>query len=263
MQPKFVIAYPFGGRPVPVDWHLAVRSLIHPTNVKVREIARRSYLKDGKMTIPLEQAQTEMVEQALECNAEYILFIEDDTIPPPGVIPALSGVLDTCDESFMACGGIYTTRTNPPEPIVYMAPGEGAFWDWKLGDIFPCWAMGMGCTMIRMKIFSMMPKPWFKYLRTIEEVREFPDLFPQAMEEMQPGTKCGVSPDLFFFTKLAQCGFKVMAHGGVLPIHWDVEKNAGYWLPRGMPPTKGVTVNGQEFGWTDPEISHELVTQQT
>lgn len=254
MKPKFVIAYPFGGRPVPCDWHLAVRSLIIPSNVNVREVCRRSYVKDGKYTIPLEKAQTEMVEQALEMDAEYILFIEDDTIPPPGVIGELGRVLETSDESVMTCGGIYTTRINPPEPIVYMGPGQGAYWNWKLGDVFPCWATGMGCTMIKTKIFKIMPKPWFKELKSMEEVKEFPDLFPEALEEITPGKKGGVSTDLFFFTKLAKMGFKALAHGGVLPVHWDVEKNEGYWLPKGMPPTLGVTVNGQEYGWTDPKL---------
>lgn len=253
MQPKFVIAYPFGGRPVPCDWHLAVRSLQIPTNVNVREVHRRSLFKDGKFTIPIDQAQNEMVQDALNINAEYILFIEDDTIPPPGVLLELGRVLDTSGPEVMACGGIYTTRCDAPEPIVYMGPGQGAHWDWRLGDIFECWALGMGCTMIRMQIFKMMSKPWFKELKTLEELREYPDLFPDQ-PEIKPGMKGGISSDLFFFTKLAQMGFKVLAHGGVLPIHWDVEKNQGYWLPKNMPPTKGVMINGKEFGWSNPEL---------
>lgn len=254
MQPKFVIAYPFGGRPVPCDWHLAVRSLLLPTNINVREICRRSYVKDGQYTIPLEKAQTEMVEEALGMGAKYILFIEDDTIPPPATIIELGRILDTSDDSVMTCGGIYTTRQSPPEPIVYMGPLQGAFWNWRLGDIFECWATGMGCTMIKLEVFKKMEKPWFKELKTMEEVRQYPDLFPESINDVSPNNKGGITSDLFFFTKLRKMGFKALAHGGVLPIHWDVEKNTGYWLPKGMPPTKGVFVNGKEFGWTDPDI---------
>ena len=261
MQPKFVIAYPFGGRPVPCDWHLAVRSLLMPSNVNVREIYRRSIFKDGKYTIPLEDAQNGMVEEALKMGADYILFIEDDTIPPPGTLLELSRVLETSEDTVMSCGGIYTTRNNPPEPIVYMGPGQGSYWNWRLGDIFPCWATGMGCTMIRTKIFQMMPKPWFKELKTLEEVLQFPDLFPNTAEA-KTGNRGGVSTDLFFFSKLAHMGFKHLAHGGVLPIHWDVVKNEGYWLPKGMPPTKGVQFNGVEFGWSDPAIKQEMALCQ-
>lgn len=206
------------------------------------------------MTIPLEQAQTEMVDRALGIGAQYILFIEDDTIPPPGVLLELTRVLETAGEEVMVVGGVYTTRTNPPEPILYMGPGEGTYWDWKVGQIFPCWGVGMGCTLLKLKLFQMMPKPWFKELKTLEEIREFPELFPEALEEYKPGRKAGVSTDMFFYTRLAQMGFKVLAHGGVLPVHWDVATNQGYWLPKGMPPTEGVTMNGEPFGWTDPAM---------
>ena len=251
-KPKVVIAYPFGGRPVPCDWHLAVRSLQLLTNARVVEIYRRSYLKGDKMTLPLEVAQTQLVEEALRLEAQYILFIEDDTIPPPGTIPELTRMLDGADESFMTCGGIYTTRSNPPEPIVYREPGGGPFWNWKLGDIFECWACGMGCQMIRMELFKKMPKPWFKEIKSREEALEFSDLFPDALNKSVQDVR--VSTDMFFFTKMASMGFKGLAHGGVLPVHWDVEKNQGYWLPKNSMPVRGMLINGEEYGWTDPSI---------
>ena len=111
----------------------------------------------------------------------------------------------------------------------------------------------MGCTMIKTKLFQMMPKPWFKELKTIEEVREFPDIFPDTPEPGQ-GRKASCGSDMFFYTKLGKMGFKVLAHGGVLPIHWEVKENIGFWLPKGMPPTEGVTYAGKEFGWTDPKL---------
>ncbi len=241
-NPKYVIAYPFGGRPVPVDWHLAVRSLQIPTNSRVTELCSR-----GKC---LEDAQTSMIEQALEIGAQYILFIEDDTAPPPNTIMELGRVLDAADDSVMACGGIYTTRSQSPEPIVYMAPGEGCFWNWRVGDVFPCWAVGFGCVMLKLKLFQLMPKPWFVELKSREDVARYPELFPPVPE----GARTGVSTDMFFYTKLAHMGFKVLAHGGVLPVHWDVGTQTPYWLPRNSPPTQGVRLNGVEYGWTDPAI---------
>jgi hypothetical protein len=112
----------------------------------------------------------------------------------------------------------------------------------------------MGCTMIKMEVFKKMSKPWFKELKTLEEVREYPDLFPEALEYSEV-KKIGVSTDLFFFTKLRKMGLKALAHGGVLPIHWDTGTNEGYWLPKGTPPTKGVLVDGEEFGWSDPAMT--------
>ena len=184
-------------------------------------------------------------------DAQYIFFVEDDTVPPPGAIPELTRVLDTSDESIMCCGGIYTTRNNPPEPIVYLKPGDGSFWNWRVGDVFECWACGMGCQMIKTDLFKLMPKPWFKEISSMEELLEYPELFPNPNKNAD---KVGVSTDMFFFTKLAYMGFKALAHGGVLPVHWDVGNNKAYWLPKGTPPTQGVTINGEPFGWTDPEV---------
>jgi hypothetical protein len=222
--PKYVIAYPFGGRPVPCDWHLAVWSMLAPTNSNSVEIFRRS--------MPLDIAQESMAQEAVRLGAEYILFIEDDTEPPVNAIVELGRVLETSDA--MACGGIYTTRTEAPEPIVYMGTGSGSYWNWKVGDVFPCWSIGAGCLMIRTKVFELMPKPWFRTLSTLEAVRQYPDLFPQALE--REWKNIGVTSDIFFCTKLAKHGYKVMAHGGVLPKHWDMERNVPCVLPENSYP---------------------------
>lgn len=240
MSLKVLIAYPFGGRPVPVDWHISVRTLQIPTNIHIAERFRRN--------LKLEDAQTEFAEEALQLGAEYLMFIEDDTQPPPHAIMALGSTLENADKDVMACGGIYTTRINSPEPIVYMEPGQGAYWKWKIGEVFPCWSVGFGCVMFKTEIFRQMSKPWFKDCRTYEEICEFPDLFPEIIESKPK--RCGVTTDMFFCTKLAKMGYKVLAHGGVLPIHWDVEKNQGYWLPEGSYPIKGT----QYKGWVDPAL---------
>jgi hypothetical protein len=247
MKPKFVIAFAHSGRPVPCDWHIQMSMLQYPTNT--------THLKLFRKGLPQDQALNEMTEEALKVGADYILTIDDDTQPPPSVILELMRVLETSDESIMACGGIYTTKSDPPEPIVYMGLSQGAYWNWKMGDIFPCWAVGNGCLMIRTKLFEMMPKPWYKWLHTRAELEQFPDLFADLIAG--DPQEVDISPDIFFFTRLAQMGFKVLAHGGVLPIHHDVEKGKSYWMPANTPPTQGVTFNGQPFGWTK-----EVVCQQ-
>ena len=254
--PKYVIAYPFGGRPVPVDWHLAVRALKMPTNSGITEICTRARQgEDGKWKWALEDAQTHLAEEAIRMKAKYILFIEDDTAPPPETIMELGRILDNSDESVMACGGIYTTRAKPPEPMVYINPGEGCFWNWKLGDVFECNYMGFGCMMLKVKVFELMPRPWFKEIRNSDDLKLYPELFP---EEMVRRAGSRMSTDFFFFSKLKDLGLKLLAHGGVLPVHWDVETQTPYWLPKGSPPVKDILVNGKEYGWTDPSL--ELVT---
>ncbi len=234
---------PHSGRPIPCDWHIQMSMLQYPTNTTHRKLFRKG--------LPQDVALNEMSEEALSIGAEYILTLDDDTQPPPGVILELLRVLETSDDSVMACGGIYTTKTNPPEPVVYMGFGQGAYWNWKLGDIFPCWAVGNGCLMVKTKLFEMMPRPWYKYLHTVDDMLQFPDLFAEMLANDPQEVE--ISPDVFFFTRLAQMGFKVLAHGGVLPVHHDVTTGNAYWMPKDSPPTRGVSFNGQAFGWT-PEV---------
>lgn len=245
MKTKFVIATAHSGRPVPVDWHLAMKNLQYPTNTGHFDVWRKG--------LPQDVALNEMTQQALDLGCEYILTIDDDTQPPPSAILDLMRVLETSDSSVMACGGIYTTRTNPPEPIVYKEKHSGAFWRWKIGEVFPCWAVGNGCLMIRTEVFKMMPKPWYKWLRTVDDLIQHADLFPEILETKPQSVQ--ISPDIFFFTRLEQMGFKCLAHGGVLPIHWDSDGKA-YWMPKNTYPTEGMMLNGKEFGWTNPDLEN-------
>ena len=105
--------------------------------------------------------------------------------------------------------------------------------------------------MVRTKLFQMMPKPWYKNITTAGELAEYSDLFPETIDKKSQSVQ--ISPDIFFFKRLEQMGFKVMAHGGVLPIHWDVKTNKAYWLPANTPPTRDVVINGKPFGWV-PEL---------
>jgi glycosyltransferase involved in cell wall biosynthesis len=215
--------------------------LQYPTNTTHRKLFRKG--------LPQDVALNEMSEEAVDLGADYILTIDDDTQPPPSVIAELMRVLETSDESVMACGGIYTTKNIPPEPLVYMGFGQGPYWNWRLGEIFPCWAVGNGCLMVRTKLFGMMPRPWYRWIRSVDEAKEFPELFLGILADNPSDIE--ISPDIFFFMRLEQMGFKVLAHGGVLPVHWDVESGKSYWMPANSPPTEGVKFNGQTFGWTE------------
>ncbi len=243
MKPKFAIAMPHSGRPIPCDWHIQMSMLQYPTNTTHQKLFRKG--------LPQDQALNEMSEEALNLGADYILTIDDDTQPPPGVILELMRVLETSDESVMACGGIYTTKTNPPEPIVYLGMGQGSHWNWKIGDIFPCFAVGNGCLMVRTKLFEMMPRPWYQWIKNRQQLEQFADLFPEMIAS--DPQEVDISPDIFFFSRLRHMGFTVLAHGGVLPVHHDVEMCKSYWMPKGSPPIKGVSFNGVPFGWT-PEV---------
>jgi hypothetical protein len=115
----------------------------------------------------------------------------------------------------MVAGGIYCTRSTPPEPVVYMEEGAGCTWDWKVGETFKCWGIGTGCMVVNLEIFQHIPEPWF--VTTQEAANKETD-------------------DLYFCKLVANTSYDVMAHGGILCHHYDMEKGAVYMLPRGSRP---------------------------
>ena len=244
MEYKCLTAVRHSGRSLPCDWHIAMNQLIRPTNAGYCETFRKG--------MPPDDALNDMAEEALHRNVQYIFYVDDDTQLPPMTIMALMTALENADADVMACGGIYCTKTNPPEPIVYKEPNQGAFWNWKVGEVFPCFALGMGSLMIKTEIFRKMSKPWFKWLRSSEEMFSYPEAFPETWSTEPLAKYGGCTDDIFFFRKLKNLGYKALAHGGVLPIHWD-QAGKSYWLPADTIPTRGVEVNGKPFGWVDPD----------
>lgn len=246
IKPKFAIIIPHSGRPLPCDWYIAMGQLQIPTN--------STHINLWRKGMELDAALNDMMEQALSLGVQYGLVLGDDTQPPSGTILELMRVLEGSDSDVMVCGGIYTTRTPPPEPLVYMSRQGGAFWKWKVGDIFPCWGLGGGCCMYRMELFKTMPKPWFKWIHTVDDLKGLEDLFPEIIESKSG--RVDISEDMFFASRMEQMKWKTIAHGGVLPIHWS-PNGESFWIPANTYPTQGVKVNGEAYGWMDKTIKVE------
>lgn len=173
------------------------------------------------------------VEEARKANCKYIWFVDDDTVPPTDAGRHLLYLLEQNgppNGKVMVAGGIYCTRSAPPEPIVYMEPSAGAHWDWKVGETFKCWGIGTGCMLINMDVFDHIPEPWFKTTMEAEN-RE--------------------TDDLYFCKKVQAAGFEIMAHGGILCHHYDMEKGAVYMLPRNSNTFKNRIMDPHE-----PRLAH-------
>ncbi len=194
------------GRNCPVEWAIALATQSYPVNTGISWI---HVVGDS-----IDNARERIVEEALKVNSRYIWFIDDDTVPPIDAARKLMYVLDQEEakgSDVMVCGGVYCVKQDPPQPLVFMSPNAGPHWKWRAGDVFECWGLGTGCMMIRAEIFKHLEKPWFK---TTSEVG-----FTET-------------DDLYFCSKVAKAGFKIMCHGGVLCRHWDMKNGLIYTLPK-------------------------------
>lgn len=190
----------------PVEMVTAISMQSWPTNITL--------LMTNVYGMATDLGRIRAVKEAREKGCKYIWFVDDDTVPPVDAGRHLMYLLEQNGPPHgrvMVAGGIYCTRSCPPEPIVYMEANAGPHWDWRVGETFKCWGIGTGCMMINLEVFEHIPEPFF--LTTNEA--EFKE-----------------TDDLYFCEKVAAAGFETMAHGGILCHHYDLEKGAVYMLPR-------------------------------
>ena len=211
------------GRDVNVEWALSLAAFQYPVGMSVAW-----FLAKGKERGPQRDA---LAEKALEIGAEFTMFLDDDTISPNYTIQQLHYQL--CQHPDAAvCGGIYCTKATPPEPLVFKEIGAGVFWQWKLGEVFECKGLGTGSMMIRTDVLNHISKPWFVDTQTapVGESENYNGI------EM-PICKRSGTDDLYFCKKVSDAGYKILAHGGVLPVHVDSEGKF-YSLPLDSYPCK-------------------------
>lgn len=213
------------GRPVHLRWATSLPGLLYPVGMSIGW-----FCIEGKDRAANRER---LVEEAIKVGAPYVMFIDDDTILPNFAIRQLHVEIEK-DPTIMVCGGIYCTKENPPAPLVFKSLGGGPFYQWKVGEIFSCAGLGCGAMLIKTEVFKHISKPWF-----LEPDEAYVD-----QTEILNGVECPLTAmrgtdDLFFCKKVAEAGFKIIAHGGVLPVHVDSEGKY-YTLPLDSYPCQGM-----------------------
>jgi predicted SAM-dependent methyltransferase len=142
-------------KPVSPLWHRARMSLSYGTNINNAE-----FVVDG---LEVGDARSRVAARVLKMtpNPYYLLFIDSDVIVPNDAFTKLFYHLKTKPNIDIACG-IYVVKGSPPyDPLIYRDNGEGAFWDFAVGDILTTKQHGiravhMGLTLIRVSLFQRM-----------------------------------------------------------------------------------------------------------
>ena len=190
------------------EWAVALAVQAWPINTNVCYIPIHcENKKTGSKGPRRDQARELIVESAIELNAPFVWFVDDDVEVPVGACRQLLRTLVSAPSEVMAVGGIYPAKRNPIEPIVYRGNGAGPFYGWEKDEIFPVTLIGTGCMMIKTEVAKHLEKPWFRDVDT---------------EMLQ------ITDDAWFCGQLEAKGFKVLADGHVLCTHWDMETKTPY-----------------------------------
>jgi hypothetical protein len=133
------VGLPLCGRTTTPLWGVALASQTYPLNTSVTHVVVQ------KQSVDI--ARNQIVEWALDHNATYVWFIDDDVIVPPFAAQRLGYALDTRapnlypdDKTAVVCG-IYMSKEELTTPVVYKTNGSGGYTRLASKWVLPltCW----------------------------------------------------------------------------------------------------------------------------
>lgn len=152
----------------------------------------------------------DLVNDGLEAGADWLLFLDDDMrFPPDALVRLLKHRRD-----IVGCN--YVTRSIPPRPTAKLIDDSHMRFtmvptletDTGLAEVD---ALGFGCVLINIRVFKVMPQPWFS--------------MPWV-----PQLQYHVGEDVFFCVAAGKHDFKVfidhdlskeIKHVGAFEFTWD------------------------------------------
>lgn len=217
MRTGLLIGIPLSGRPVHPQMIFSFHAL-HPPMCYTANTAT-TWMK------PVDEARNWLAEQAIQMNAKYLFFIDEDVTPPGHALRQLIYQAEHHPEG-MVFGGIYCHKSPPAMPMIFRGLGAGPYWDWKVGEFFEVDGISMGCTLIRTEVFEKIEKPWFK---TVDDASAYWDGVPKAEVWTE---------DLYFCDKVRKAGYTVYADAQVLCEHWSIDNMSPTVLPADCAPRR-------------------------
>ena len=146
---------------VRVEWMHARYHQTIPTSWSQVEVSQfmSSYIP---MEYQVADAYNLIAKVIVEKNFEWLLTIESDNVLPPDGFLRMNEYM--IEKKVPVVSGLYFTKSDPPEPLIYRGVGWGHFEDWKLGD--KVWADGIpnGFTLIHGSIIKAMWKDAPEYM---------------------------------------------------------------------------------------------------
>ena len=128
------------GQAVPCNWSMSAASLGIGSCVPMHFLVA--------------DAQNLGCEDCLNKNFEWMLFWEDDVIAPPDAFLRLNKYMLSAEVPIVS--GLYFTKGQFSEPIVYRGQGNGPFLDFQIGDKVWCDGVPTGFLLIHSKIIKLM-----------------------------------------------------------------------------------------------------------
>lgn len=211
VQNKVLVGTPTLGN-IRMEWAAARYGQVIPSNYS--KVDMQQYLNS---VIPIRYSvadgQNLIVQEAVSKGFEWLILIEDDTIPPPDALLRFNDYIR--EAKYPVVSGLYFTRSDPAEPMVYRGRGNSYYKGWKLGERVQVDGVPTGMLLLDMRLVRAVYNDSPEYLVSggmrARQVFETPGKTwfnaEKGSQEMLVGTS-----DLDFCTRVIE--------GGYLKEHW-------------------------------------------
>lgn len=225
---------------VSIRWHMCMRGLVPPMN-----LATTLLTVQGR---EVGDARNEIVQLALafedpktRARCSHLFFVDDDCLLSTSALRQLYA------HRAPIRAGLYYTKSFPSEPLILTTKHGGVAHDFTHGDVIPCYAHGMGCTLIELDVFRQMfhqghvevtdatcrscagcgcrgcfdTGKVIRWFHTVKADLTIDDLGPMVHEQTE---------DAYFCERAALAGFQPCVDTGVLAFHFDKDTGEAYPL---------------------------------
>jgi len=108
---------------------------------------------------PVDEMRNNIVRRAKRVGVTHLLMMDVDQIYHPKTFVALAS------HNLPVVGCLIYRRYPPFDPLIYSGTMNEYLLieDFKQGDLVEVAATGTGCLLLDMKVFDILPDPWFKF----------------------------------------------------------------------------------------------------
>jgi SAM-dependent methyltransferase len=225
--------------PISPLWHRARAGLHMPTNINICEVNA-----DG---LEVGDARSQVAAGCLKMNPrpQFLFFIDSDVILPYDAFTKLFFRAKCYPNSDIFCGVYCLKNASVPDPLIYTENGQGAFWNWKVGDILRTETHGigsvhMGCTLIRVSLLERLLACGLVHGDGTDQNDEpFFHTGNVRSDEAGKARLAVGTEDIYFCDKaVRQMGAKILVDTSVLCGHHDKATGTSYGLPYGDGPAE-------------------------
>lgn len=193
--PDVAIAVPHTGS-VSMRWAVRLSELEMPPHTIV-----------SKSTAAIDLAREMTVEDALETDPDYVMFIDSDVVPPRDVFQRLAR-----HDVGVVSGLYYMDNPDGVHPAMWRLDESNSpsITDYRRKGLVNVDAIGLGCCLVKREVIDALERPLFRWTKGYEE---------HPWDLRHDGETPGVSEDFFFCHKVQDAGYEIYVDTTVECMH--------------------------------------------